>query len=93
MAVLTQRKLLSLDANFVFDLARDEDFAHEFRETFLRKDYGLVLAPAAAYELHIIRTRSDKEDERELARVALVKLRQWSIHPFDLDSTSEVMAE
>jgi hypothetical protein len=33
MAALTQRRLLSLDANLVFDLARDKDFAHEFRET------------------------------------------------------------
>lgn len=27
-----QRKQLSLDANIVFDLAADKDFAHEFRE-------------------------------------------------------------
>jgi hypothetical protein len=56
MVALAQRKLLFLDADRVFDLARVEDFAHEFREVFRQKGYGLVLVPAAVYELHIIST-------------------------------------
>src|SRR2546423_7235262 len=93
MAALTQRKVLSLDANLVFDLARNRDFAHEFRETFLSKGYRLALPPAAVYELHVIRTRSALDVEREWARVALANLHHWGIQPFDLDSTSEGIAE
>jgi hypothetical protein len=93
MAGQTQKKLLSLDANLVFDLAREKDFAHEFRETFQKKGYGLVLAPAAVYELHIIRTDSQTAAEREWARIGLVNLKGWGIQPFDLDSVSEAIAE
>lgn len=93
MAVTTQRKLLSLDANLVFDLARGSDFAHEFRETFQAKGYGLVLPPTAIYELHVIRMEGGSAVERELARTGLVNLKQWGIQPFDLDSTAEGIAE
>jgi hypothetical protein len=31
----------------VFDLARENEFAHEFREVFQAKGYGLVLPPTA----------------------------------------------
>ena len=51
-----QKKQLSLDANFVFDLAADKDFAHDFREIFQRKGYALVLPPTTAHELHLIFT-------------------------------------
>ena len=93
MAGLTQRKLLSLDANLAFDLAKGKDFAHEFRETFQNKGYGLVLPPTAVYELHVIRTDGETSAEREWARIALVSLACWRIYPFDLDSTSEAIAE
>src|ERR1035441_5502346 len=93
MAELKQRKRLSLDTNLVFDLAREQDFAHEFRETFLQKGFGLMLPPTAAFELHVICFRGETEEEREWARVALVNLRRWGIQPFDLDSTSEAIAE
>jgi hypothetical protein len=48
-----QKKQLSLDANIVFDLAEDKDFAHDFREIFQRKGYALVLPPTAAHELQL----------------------------------------
>jgi PIN domain len=88
-----QKKQLSLDANFVFDLARDENFAHDFREIFQRKGYALVLPPTAAHELHVIFTDGDSAAERELARTALIQLKQWGIRPFDLDSAAEVICE
>ena len=34
-----QKKQLSLDANFVFDLAADKDFAHTFREVYQERGY------------------------------------------------------
>jgi len=64
-----QKKQLSLDANIVFDLARDKDFAHDFREIFQSKGYALVLPPTAAQELHVIFTDGDSEADRELARI------------------------
>jgi hypothetical protein len=66
-----QKKQLSLDTNFVFDLAGDKDFAHDFREIFQSKGYALVLPPTAAHELHLIFTHGDSAAERELARTAL----------------------
>jgi hypothetical protein len=86
-----QKKQLSLDANFVFDLAADKDFAHDFREIFQRKGYALVLPPTAAHELHLIFTHGGSAAERELARTALTRLLQWGIRPFDLDSTAEAI--
>ena len=86
-----QKKQLSLDTNFVFDLAGDKDFAHEFREIFQSKGYTLVLPPTAAHELHLIFTHGDSAAERELARTALTRLLQWGIRPFDLDSTAEAI--
>jgi hypothetical protein len=86
-----QKKQLSLDTNFVFDLAGDKDFAHEFREIFQRKGYALVLPPTAANELHFIFTHGGSAVERGLARTALTHLLQWGIRPFDLDSTAEAI--
>ncbi|HZL78341.1 MAG TPA: PIN domain-containing protein [Candidatus Limnocylindrales bacterium] len=86
-----QKKQLSLDTNFVFDLAGDKDFAHEFREIFQSKGYALVLPPTAAHELHLIFTHGDSAAERELARTALTHLLQWGIRPFDQDSTAEAI--
>ena len=91
MAVRTQNKQLSLDANIVFDLAGKKDFAHNFRELFQSKSYGLVLPPTAVHELHLIFTDGDSEAERELARTALVNLKPWGIRPFDLDGAAEVV--
>ena len=88
-----QKKQLSLDTNFVFDLAEGKDFAHEFREIFQRKGYALVLPPTAVHELHLIFTRGDSAAERKLARTALTHLLQWGIRPFDLDSTAEAIGE
>ena len=88
-----QKKQLSLDANIVFDLAGDKDFAHDFREIFQSKGYALVLPPTAVHELHVIFTDGDSEAERELARTGLTHLKQWGIRPFDLDSAAEAICE
>ncbi|MGO9202714.1 MAG: type II toxin-antitoxin system VapC family toxin [Limisphaerales bacterium] len=88
-----QKKQLSLDANIVFDLAGDKDFAHDFREFFQAKGYALVLPPTAVHELHVIFTDGDSEAERELARTGLTRLKQWGIRPFDLDSAAEAICE
>ena len=88
-----QKQRLSLDANIIFDLAGDKDFAHDFREIFQSKGYALVLPPTAAQELHVIFTDGDSEADRELARTGLTRLTQWGIRPFDLDSAAEAICE
>jgi hypothetical protein len=88
-----QKRQLSLDTNLIFDLAGNEDFAHDFREMFQDKGYALAVPPTAVHELHVIFTNSDSEAERELARTALTHLRQWGIRPFDLDSAAEAVCE
>jgi predicted nucleic acid-binding protein len=78
-----QKKRLSLDANFLFDLAEEEDFAHDLLEALQRKGYGLALPPTVAHELHIIFTRGDSEAERELARMTLsLARRPWPFPSF-----------
>jgi len=48
-----QKKQLSLDTNLLFDLAGENDFAHDFREVFQNKGYALVLPPTAVHELSV----------------------------------------
>ncbi|HOB99944.1 MAG TPA: hypothetical protein PKM43_14540 [Verrucomicrobiota bacterium] len=86
------RKQLSLDANLVFDLAEERDFAHEFREVFLGRGYRLFLPPTALIELDFLSAEGGTSAERALAREGLLNLRRWGIHPFDLDSTAEGVA-
>ncbi len=87
------KKQLSLDANFVFDLAAEKEFAHDFLEAFQRKGYALVLPPTASHELHTIFTEGDSDAEREVAGIALSRLTQWSIRPFGLDSTADAVCQ
>jgi predicted nucleic acid-binding protein len=47
-----QKKRLSLDANFLFDLAEEEDFAHDLLDVLQGKGYGLALPPTVAHELY-----------------------------------------
>jgi hypothetical protein len=93
MAAQTQRKRLSLDTNLVLDLAEGKDFAQDFREVFQAKGYGLLVAPTVLHELHAIYLNGDTALARQLAGSALSSLRQWKIQVFDLDSTSEVIAQ
>src|SRR6266568_3136349 len=76
MAARTQKKQLSLDANIVFDLAGRKDFAHDFRELFQSKGYGLVLPPTAVHELHLIFADGDSEAERVCEQFVRRLLRQ-----------------
>ena len=87
------KRQLSLDTNFLFDLAAEEDFARDLLEAFRGKGYALVLPPTAAHELHLIITSGESDAERELARKALTHLRQWGVRPFDLDSAAEAVCE
>jgi hypothetical protein len=44
------KRQLSLDTNVLLDLAKPQDFAHEFREEFQARRYALLLAPTVLLE-------------------------------------------
>jgi predicted nucleic acid-binding protein len=76
------QKRLSLDTNVLFDLADGQDFAHDFRETYQRKGYALVISPTVVAELSFLRDHGDGE-ERRLASLSLARLASWDVqvHP------------
>lgn len=79
----SSQKRLSLDTNVLFDLADGQDFAHDFRETYQRKAYTLVVSPTVVAELAFLREHGDAE-ERRLSSLALAGLDSWDIQVFPL---------
>jgi predicted nucleic acid-binding protein len=76
-------KRLSLDTNVLFDLADEKDFAHDFRETYQRKGYALVICPTVVAELYYFHEHGDAEEQR-LASIVLSKIVIWDIQVFPL---------
>ena len=74
---------LSLDTNVLFDLADEKDFAHDFRETYQRKGYALVICPTVVAELYFLREHGDAEEQR-LASLSLCQIASWDIQVFPL---------
>src|SRR6266700_22903 len=74
---------LSLDTNLLFDLADEKDFAHDFRETYQRKGYALVICPTVVAELYFLREHGDNEEQR-LASLSLGQIASWDIQVFPL---------
>jgi len=93
MPATTPRKRIALDTNLVLDLAGGADFAHDFRETFQGKGYVLCLPPTAIAELHENFLHGTTPAKRDLARTALLKLREWEIQPLDLANLEVGIAE
>ena len=79
----SSRKRLSLDTNVLFDLADGKDFAHDFRETYQRKGYALLISPMAVAELYFLRDHGDAEEQR-LSSLSLAGLTTWDIQVFPL---------
>src|SRR5436309_10581750 len=86
-------KQLALDTNLVLDLAEGQDFAHSFRELFQERLYTLSLPPTATLELHENSLYAPAPQKRELARLALLKLRSWGIRAFELSAVQHAIAE
>jgi hypothetical protein len=93
MVAPARPKLLGLDTNFVLDLARQFDVAHELREVLLQKGYALRFAPTAVAELHEQFLATPSAEDREYARVALANLLRWRVQPFDLSDIEISIAE
>jgi hypothetical protein len=83
---------LSLDTNLVLDLAKGQDFAHDFREEFQRRGYILRLPPTVLEELEYL-ILFGIEKNRRLAQVASNELPTWSLIPFDLPEIHHAVAE
>jgi len=69
---------LSLDTNILLDLADEKDFAHDFREAYQAKGYGLVICPTVVAELYFFHEHGYAEEKR-LASVALDMTAYWDI--------------
>ncbi len=91
MVAGSTRTSLALDTNVVLDLAEGEDFAHEFREVFQGRGYGLLLPPTVTAELDVLASRGTFR-QRTLARTALENLGGWKCMPLALSSTHLVIA-
>ena len=86
------KKQLALDANLLLDLAAEEDFAHEFREEFQGRGYGLLVPPTVLAELDVLATYG-AEPQRGFADTALENLVRWKCLPFALSSTQLAIAQ
>ena len=92
MAATGQKKLLALDTNWLFDLAREESFATDFKDLFHRLGFQLLVPPTVVVELAIA-SEDESEEKRALARKASNKLIGWGIQPFAANSVGGFIAE
>src|SRR5438128_8955985 len=84
------KKQFALDTNVLFDLARNEDFAHTFLEASIERGYFLFVTPTVVQELDFL--RSDPE-EGKLAFRALSRMLDWKITPYDLIAVGHGITE
>jgi predicted nucleic acid-binding protein len=92
MAVTGQKKLLALDTNFLFDLARAESFARDFKDLFQQLGFQLLIPPTVVREIAVA-IEDNSEEKRTLAREALKSLMGWGIQPFALNSVEDFIAQ
>ena len=89
--VASPKKALALDTNLLLDLAGEEDFAHEFKEEFFRRNYSLFVPPTVVAELAFFASLPDAP-QREIARLALARMGVWQCQPFTLSATQLAIA-
>jgi hypothetical protein len=91
MAATGQKKLLAVDTNFLFDLARAESFARNFKDLFLHPGFQLLVPPTVVVEI-VMAGEDDSEEKRALAQEASNNLIGWGIQPFAVNSVGEFIA-
>ena len=72
-------KRIALDTNVVLDLARGEDFAHDFRESLQGSGCLLGCPPTVLMELQFLATRGEEAEAKRLAVEALCQFRAWHL--------------
>jgi len=87
-----QKKRLALDTNLLLDLARENDFAHDFRGVFQTANYSLLAGPTVFRELGFA-VIWGRDAERVLASTALAKAAKWGVLAFHLTSLDQAIAE
>ena len=92
MAPPAKPKPLALDSNILLDLAEGKDFAHAFREEFQERGYALIVPPTVVTEL-TLKATGPAGPKAELAMIALQRLREWGIQPYDLRSVGHGITE
>ena len=93
MEAMRTRKQLALDTNLLLDLAAAGDFAHEFKEVFQSRGYGLLAPPTVLAELHEQSVNSPVTRKRWLARMALARILVWDVVPLHLSAVEAGIAE
>lgn len=92
MVATGKKKLLAVDTNFLFDLARAESFAKDFKDLFQRLGFQLLVPPTVVGEV-VIASEDDTEEKRVLAGEILKNLIAWGIQPFAVNSVGDAIAE
>jgi hypothetical protein len=77
----------------LLDLAAGADFGYDFKESFQARGYVFHLPPTAAGELHEHYQHGESARKRELARLALLKVKSWGIVPLDLAAVEQSIGE
>jgi len=85
------KRSLALDTNLLLDLAEGNDFAHDFREEFAGRGYGLVIPPTVLAELEAL-VRAGHTPQCDFADTALESLAAWECQPFMLSPTKLAIA-
>ncbi len=84
-------KKLSLDTNVLFDLAQERDYAHDFRETFQRRGYTLLIAPTVVAELYFFLEHGSSAEEK-LASTSIRNIVEWDIQTIPLSLAQSAKA-
>lgn len=85
------KKSLALDTNLLLDLAEGNDFAHDFREEFIGRSYGLIVPPAVLAELEAL-VVAGRAPQCDFATKALEHLVAWECQPLMLSATELAIA-
>src|SRR5579872_2049279 len=87
-----QKKLLAVDTNFLFDLARGEPFAKDFKNLFQRLGFQLLVPPTVVREI-VIASEDDSQEKRVLGQKAAQNLIRWGVQPFAISPVDDFISE
>lgn len=77
------QKRFALDANILFDLAEDRDYAHTLREVLQERGALLQVPPTAIQEL-VFAAATIPGKQGQTAWRALQAMRAWHLAPIEL---------